>query len=146
MVKRAQTEPKAACAGAMVEISFAVVRTSMARFSLERVLSRPSCCWESEAITEGRGSLEGMGWAQALRKTRTPIRISWATSVQIRPFRMVIVIKGSAGRVFRQVSSAIEGSVVRVIDLSMTAMIWSTPAITYLTNRGNSVLNPPRPS
>ena len=44
----------------------------MARFSLERVLSRPSCCLESEAITEGRGSLEGMGWAQAVRKNLDP--------------------------------------------------------------------------
>ena len=44
----------------------------MARFSLERVLSRSSCCWESEAITEGRGILEGTGWAQAVRKNLDP--------------------------------------------------------------------------
>ena len=51
----------------------------MARFSLVRVLSRPSCRWESEAITESRGSWEGTGWAQAVRKTLTLLRISWAT-------------------------------------------------------------------
>ena len=73
-VKRAQTEPKAAWAGAMVETSSAVVRTSMARFSLERVLSRPSCCWES-AIAEGPGSWEGTGWAQAVRKILSLLRI-----------------------------------------------------------------------
>ena len=34
-------------------------------------------------------------------------------TVLIRPFRMVIVIKGSAGRVFSQVSSVIEGPPLR---------------------------------
>ena len=56
----------------MVEIFLARFRASIARSILERVLSRPSCCWESEAITEGRGSREGKGWAQAVRKNLDP--------------------------------------------------------------------------
>ena len=53
----------------------------MARFSLVRVLSHPSCRWESEAIAEGRGSWEGTSWAQGVRKTLTLLRISWVTII-----------------------------------------------------------------
>ena len=42
------TEPKAAFAGVMLEVSFARFSTSMARFNIERTLSRSlGCCEEA---------------------------------------------------------------------------------------------------
>ena len=50
------TEPKTAFAGAMLAMSFARFKVSMAAFNAEMVFSRPSDSWDSDAMVEARGS------------------------------------------------------------------------------------------
>ena len=54
MARRTLTEPKAAFAGVIPDISFARFRASMATLNAERILSLPSCRWDFEAIVETR--------------------------------------------------------------------------------------------
>ena len=54
MARRTLTEPKAAFAGVIPDISFARFRASMATLNAERILSLHSCRWDFEAIVETR--------------------------------------------------------------------------------------------
>ena len=56
------TEPKTALAGVTLEISFARLRASMARFSVERTPSGPFGRWDLVAIVETQD-----GWEKATR-------------------------------------------------------------------------------
>ena len=65
MVSKALTNPKAAVAGVMLEISLARLRASIAKFSIERALSRPFCRWNVEAIIVFRGRAKAKVWQKS---------------------------------------------------------------------------------
>jgi thymidine phosphorylase len=67
-LKRELTDPKAALAGVMLEVSSAESRVSMPASNVERVLSRPSGSREFVAIVEALGSREGVVWSKAARR------------------------------------------------------------------------------
>ena len=62
MARRTLTEPKAAFAGVIPDISFARFRASMATSNAERRLSLPPCRWDFEAIVETRGRWKETVW------------------------------------------------------------------------------------
>ena len=58
MVRMTLTEPKAAFAGVMLQISFARFRVSMVTLNIEMVPPRPLGRWRFACMIEGRGIWE----------------------------------------------------------------------------------------
>ena len=66
------TEPNTARAGAIVEMSFARFKASMAMFSAERTLSRPFVRCESASMVATGGNYEEMVWDVGCAKGPEP--------------------------------------------------------------------------
>ena len=86
IARTTQAKPKTALAGAMLEISFARFRASMAAFSNERALSRSFSCGEFVAMVVAVREWYGAGATRNPRSGGRSFDLSGYRPLKVKPF------------------------------------------------------------